>query len=93
VANLIGVKHIINNIKVKENVSPEDLKERIQNAFKRNAWLDSQRTTVELIGNKAVLRGTVSSLAEKDEAEKAVWEAPGISSIDNRLEVDTREVH
>ena len=39
VANLIGVKHIINNIKVKENVSPEDLKERIQNAFKRNHYL------------------------------------------------------
>ncbi|MDJ1506440.1 BON domain-containing protein [Cytophagaceae bacterium BD1B2-1] len=40
-----------------------------------------------MIGNRIILKGQVRSLAEKADATKAVSAAPGITCVDNRLEV------
>lgn len=87
VKGLIGVKGVNNFIKVKSKIQPENLTQKIKNSFLRNASIDADNVKVEVIGNKAILKGTVQSWAEKRQAEKAVWSAPGIFEIENKLEI------
>jgi osmotically-inducible protein OsmY len=53
----------------------------------RNARLDADNIKVELSGGKVTLRGKVHSLSEKLDAQRAVWSAPGITSVENAIAV------
>lgn len=85
---LTGVQGVSNLITVKARPTPTDVKEKIKEALQRGAEFDADRITVELEGNKAILRGTVRSYAEMRDAERAARNAPGITEVDNRLTVD-----
>jgi osmotically-inducible protein OsmY len=85
VRHLWGVKGVTNMIMVKPKVAPSQIKEKIEKALVRNAETDAQKITVEVDGSKVILRGTVRSWAEKDAAERAAWQAPGVSEVDNRI--------
>jgi osmotically-inducible protein OsmY len=87
VHHLTGVKGVSNLITLKTVVAPFDLKLKIENALKRAAELDGERIKVEVEGNKVILRGKVSSWAERDEAERAAWSAPGVWNVDDKLEI------
>jgi osmotically-inducible protein OsmY len=83
-----GVTGLTNDIEIKPKIQPEDLKRKIEDAFKRNAEVDAQHVTVEAEGNKVVLRGKVRSWAECEEAERIAWLAPGVTWVDNRITID-----
>lgn len=87
--NISGVKKVNNYITVKPRMTIADLKDRIDGALLRSATIDASKITVELQDHKAILNGTVRSFAEKEDAEKAVWAAPGIVRVDNHLEIET----
>jgi osmotically-inducible protein OsmY len=87
--NLLGVKGISNLITVKPSVTAKDVKDKISAAFHRSATLDSEKISIEIRGNKAVLSGTVRSWAEKEDAANAAWNAQGITSVENKLVIDT----
>jgi osmotically-inducible protein OsmY len=50
--------------------------------------LESNKIQVVTSGNKVILRGTVRNYAEREEAERATWAAPGVFSVDNRIKVE-----
>lgn len=88
VRNLTGVKGVSNLITVHARATPTDVKLKIKDALERGAEFDADRITVELEGNKAILRGTVRSFAEKRDAERAARNAPGITDVENDLVVE-----
>src|SRR5881392_1921914 len=65
-----------------------DVKVKIKEALQRGAEFDADHITVEIEGNKGILRGTVRAYAEMRDAERAARNAPGITEVDNRLTVD-----
>lgn len=80
-----GIKGITNSIEVKPRTAPMEIKRKIEEALRRAAEIDASRITVETIGSEVLLRGTVRSWAERQEAERAAWWAPGVSKVDNRI--------
>ncbi len=85
VRGLWGVKGVSNLIVVKPAASPSDLKKKIEDALIRTAQVDASNITVEILGSKAILKGRVRSWAERTEAERQAWLAPGITSVDNQI--------
>lgn len=82
-----GVKGVTNIISVKPKVEPADIKRKILDAFKRNAEVDANRITIETHGSEVILKGTVRSWIERQEAERVAWSAPGITFVDDRIVV------
>jgi osmotically-inducible protein OsmY len=87
VRRLRGVRDVTNLIPVKPKVTPSDVKRKIEEAFRRNAEIDAGHVLVEAEGGEVVLRGTVPAWAERHEAQRAAWAAPGVTNVENRIAV------
>ena len=87
VRRLTGVRGVTNLIRVKSRPTPSELKRKIEDALVRSAETDAERITVEVQGSKVILKGTVRAWAEKQEAERVAWSAPGVTSVDNRITI------
>ena len=87
VKNLKGVIGVINKVIVAPKISPVEVKGKIEEALRRSAEIDARRIIVEVEGDTVRLYGSVRSLAEKQEAERAAWSAPGAAKVENYISV------
>jgi osmotically-inducible protein OsmY len=87
VHTLGGVALVINRICVKSPVGVSEVKEKIQQALRRNAELDASRITVQTDGGKVILGGTVHAWFERDIAERAAWSAPGVTDVQDQIQI------
>jgi osmotically-inducible protein OsmY len=89
VRRLTGVRGVTNLLTVRPRVKPssQELKRKIEEALVRSAETDAERITVEVQDNKVILKGTVHSWAERQEAERVAWSAPGVIAVENRITV------
>jgi osmotically-inducible protein OsmY len=87
VRRLVGVTGVTNLITVKPHVTASDLKQKIEQALLRSAQTDAKGIIVDVDGDAVILKGTVRSWAERQEAEREAWAAPGVASVDNRIAI------
>ncbi|HKV84542.1 MAG TPA: BON domain-containing protein [Ktedonobacterales bacterium] len=86
---LMGVLGVSNLLTVQPHMKPNptDLKSRIETALLRDAMMDARNITVEAQGTKVILRGHVRSWAEREDAERVAWLAPGVTSVQNEIKI------
>ena len=89
-SKLLGVKGVSNSIRLKNNIKPAEVKENIKKAFQRMAVLDADGIILETHGNTVTLRGKVHSIKEKEDAETAAYNAPGVYDVKNELKIQYR---
>ena len=92
IGHLIGIKGVTNLIKIKAEVQNELETKNIQRALQSNWTLHSENIRIKVDGKRVTLTGSVSSLYQRDLAEKIVWKTPGICSVENELEIEHNPV-
>jgi len=84
---LPGVISIRNSIRIEPSHVAENIKHRIEDAFRRIAQVDADHIVVDTQGSEVTLRGEVRSWAERDQAQRTAWSAPGVTNVKNELAV------
>jgi len=87
VQTLFGVKGVSNLIEIKPKITASGIESDINFAFERNSLCDSDKINVKVSGSAVTLSGEVDTHAERDEAARVAWRAPGVSSVDNNIKV------
>lgn len=85
IQKLSGVVGLMNLIKVEPAVRAADVKQKIEDAFRRNAALDAGEIRVSAVDGTITLNGRVRNWSERNTAERAAWSAPGVTAVEDHL--------
>ncbi|HEX5959887.1 MAG TPA: BON domain-containing protein [Rhodanobacteraceae bacterium] len=88
VRRLGGVKGVINDITLATAAQSGDVRRRIQDALKRHAEIQAELVRVDIRNDGTVrIDGRVDNWSEKQAVERAVWSAPGVRMVEDRLTI------
>jgi len=86
--SVAGVRGVENRIAILPGVSPQEVEKKIEQSWKRTNNLDTRGITVIANNGWVSLYGHVHSWNEKEQAEKAAWQAPGVQQVTNLLVIN-----
>ncbi len=87
VAHVAGVNAINNRIKIEPTIEPENVKDQITAALKRNAELECAGINVTVEGDRVILTGRVKAFYERELAQLAAWRANGVREVIDKITV------
>jgi osmotically-inducible protein OsmY len=85
ILNLHGVREIRDELEVRNTWLADDVRERIEQAFRRNVQVAADGIRIEVVDGTVTLEGTVDSWMERNTAIDAAWTAPGVQDVDDKL--------
>ncbi|HUA17525.1 MAG TPA: BON domain-containing protein [Bryobacteraceae bacterium] len=88
VCHLRGVTGVTNKIILKPVSMRIAVEAHVQAALRRHFGRQLSQVHVETRGDHVILRGSVHSLFERGEVERAAWTTPGVCHVDNNLKVE-----
>lgn len=88
VRHIRGVRHVVNYITIAPRAVERDIRHRIVAALHRNANIDARQITVAMDGDRAILTGSVGTWLQRESAERAAADAPGVACVENRILVE-----
>jgi osmotically-inducible protein OsmY len=92
VRHIRGVRGVVNRIAVVPQSVQRDVRRRIVEALHRNANLDARHITVTVSDDEATLTGSVGTWLQRESAERAAADAPGITRVENRIVIEPRSL-
>lgn len=87
VEQIAGVRGVVAELRFQPVLEPTVVKQAIVDAFLRNAETVADHIVVETHSGTVVLKGTVRSWAEREEAARTAWHSPGITKVENQITV------
>lgn len=91
VRHVKGVRGVFNHITVRAVSTARDVRHRIVEALHRNADVNARHIDVTVDGNIATLKGSVGSYMQYESAARAAAAAPGITKVDNQVQIGSGE--
>lgn len=86
-SGVTGVKGISNGIAINAHASVVEVRNKIEEAFRRCAQLDARNIKIRTENGTVTLEGQVRTQQERQQAETAAWEASGVSRVIDELKV------
>jgi osmotically-inducible protein OsmY len=85
IVGVTGVKGITDHMILKPEVSGIHIKDRIDEALKRQAVLDASKISVKVDGSQVTLEGSVSNWNERHVIREVVWSTGGVEFLVDRM--------
>jgi osmotically-inducible protein OsmY len=87
VRHVRGVLGVHNHITVNPQPAARDVTQRIVRTLHHDADVDARHIVVNVEGHTVTLTGTVTTWAQRDAAERAAGQAPGVTQVNNQINV------
>ncbi len=88
IRKLSGVIGVSNQIELTQTANAGDMRRRITDALKRHAEVEAERIRIDVRDDgRVTIEGDVDDWEERQAVERAVWAAPGVKSVDDRMRI------
>lgn len=84
---LIGVRSVVDLMKVRPRATSRDIRERIREALERNAAEHPEDIHISVRDGEVTLSGSVRTLREREDAVRSAWAAPGVTKVIDEIKL------